>query len=132
LSDTVTLFCEEGQHSWERERRRGKAPKNCPDHKPSRAKLSPEEAQRRRQEGRARAKAERDVAGVGRVLAFSEYLKRDAELFAAFDGGFIERHEYIRRRGPMPETPSGPDYAAAREAGVYRGAGAEDNELIAA
>jgi hypothetical protein len=26
------LFCENGQHSWERESRRGRLPKSCPDH----------------------------------------------------------------------------------------------------
>ena len=28
-----TLFCEKGQHEWERESQRGKLPKNCPEHR---------------------------------------------------------------------------------------------------
>jgi hypothetical protein len=29
-----TLHCEIGNHPWDRERKRGKKPKNCPEHKP--------------------------------------------------------------------------------------------------
>lgn len=34
------LYCENGQHSWERESKRGKKPKNCPDHMPTPAPKS--------------------------------------------------------------------------------------------
>jgi hypothetical protein len=29
---TTTLFCEAGQHNWERESQRGRKPFNCPEH----------------------------------------------------------------------------------------------------
>ncbi len=34
MSDTVTLHCQIGNHSWERARQRGKRPFNCPEHAP--------------------------------------------------------------------------------------------------
>lgn len=124
MPNTVTLHCKAGNHSWERERKRGRKPENCPEHSPkaeSRATMSSDEAAKRRAAGRAKAKAVRDKEGIKRVLEFSAYIARDAELFASFREGNIQRKEYIKRRGPMPPTPTKPDYDAAKAAGVYGG-----------
>lgn len=34
MSETVTLHCQLGNHSWERPKQRGKRPFNCPEHAP--------------------------------------------------------------------------------------------------
>jgi hypothetical protein len=128
MADTDTLYCELGQHEWQREKKRGKKPKSCPQHKPqvARTTMPPEEAARRRQEGRARAKAERDKDGIRRVLDYKAYLRRDVPLFMAFNNGDIERSEYIARRGPMPVIPNKADYDAAVLAGVHQGIVVDD------
>lgn len=34
MADTVTLYCQIGDHKWERPRQRGRQPLNCPEHAP--------------------------------------------------------------------------------------------------
>lgn len=34
MAETVTLWCELGEHHWERPRKRGRKPINCPEHQP--------------------------------------------------------------------------------------------------
>jgi hypothetical protein len=127
MADTDTLFCEAGQHEWQREKKRGKKPKNCPDHQPivSKATMPPEEAARRRAEGRARAKAERDKAGIQRVLDYKRWVVRDAETtiqraLAAAAG------EKLPPRPRMPAMPNKADYDAATAAGIHKGIVVED------
>jgi hypothetical protein len=55
---TQTLFCEAGQHSFERETKRGVKPRNCPQHQP---KIVTERKQRRlTPEHKAKMKAGRE------------------------------------------------------------------------
>jgi len=59
MAELETLHCELGDHSWERERKRGKKPKNCPVHKPQIDPVDLEERERLREEKRIEAAAER-------------------------------------------------------------------------
>lgn len=68
MPEYVTLFCQEGQHDWKRERKRGARPKNCPEHQTLRDELDREEQQRKMQEGRERAQRERNAAKIATIL----------------------------------------------------------------
>jgi DNA-directed RNA polymerase specialized sigma24 family protein len=59
MSDkTETLFCEAGKHDWTRDRKRGKKPRNCPQHQTEKDTADREERLRKMAEGRERAQAE--------------------------------------------------------------------------
>lgn len=121
MSETATtekLYCELGQHSWERERVRGVKPKSCPEHKPQPerggAKLSKEERQARMQAGRAKANAARAVEGIERVRVYREFLKLDSAYWAA-----VKAHRegdpdvVVPMKPKWPAIPTKADYAAA-------------------
>lgn len=41
MADTVELYCQAGEHRWNRPKQRGKRPKNCPDHAPVATESAP-------------------------------------------------------------------------------------------
>lgn len=85
---TQKLWCEKGEHHWDRESVRGKRPKNCPDHKPV---LTPEHLNKM-QDGRSRkAKAERErqileILGNKRCSCGIEPSMSDSELRSLYPG----------------------------------------------
>lgn len=58
-----TLYCNNGEHEWQRELKRGRVPTNCPEHKATATTLDEAEARTKRlQEGRQRqAQARRKI-----------------------------------------------------------------------
>lgn len=59
MPELETLHCALGDHDWQRERKRGKKPQNCPTHKPVVEAVDLEERERIQAERRAAATAER-------------------------------------------------------------------------
>src|SRR5215207_6155699 len=103
---TVTLYCEIGEHEWERPSQRGKRPKSCPEHKPQPEKqdgpkLSKEERQKRMLAGRKAAKAERDKDGIERVLVWREWLREDAALWLRYQQGELTRDQWLKQKPKM-------------------------------
>lgn len=67
---------------------------------------------------RERSQREADREAVQRVRAYQAWTRRDAEAWAAWRAGQIDRDNYRRRSGVMPRVPTAGDYAAARRNGV--------------
>lgn len=64
MAELETLHCVLGDHDWERERKRGKKPQNCPTHKPVASEADLEERERLREERRIAAAVERNRATI--------------------------------------------------------------------
>lgn len=121
MAESETLHCEKGNHDWTREKKRGKKPKNCPDHTPQPTPaLDPEERIRRQQEGRRAKQAERDAEGVAAVLEWREYNKADAAAWARYRRGEITREEWQREKPPLVKTPDQSAWDAAERAGLLK------------
>lgn len=118
MAETITLWCEIGQHEWERSKSRGAKPKNCPEHKPVKEALDPEERIRRQQEGRRVKQEAKDKLGIEQVLSYREWVKEDALLWAKLKSGEIDSKEWRALRPPMPVAPDKAAYDAARRVGL--------------
>src|SRR4051794_35698878 len=118
MAETVMLFCEIGQHEWQREKRRGAKPKNCPNHQPVKETLDPEERIRRQQEGRRVKQEAKDKRGIEQVLAYRKWVKDDATVWALLKSGEIDGREWRARRPEMPAAPDKAAYDAARRVGL--------------
>lgn len=115
-----TLHCKIGDHDFERERKRGVKPRNCPEHKPvvessGRGRGANIEAMH---EGRRKAAAERARQGIITVRAFQKWSKADAAAWLAYQAGDMTRKEYKEAQPDPVPLPTAADWAAARQAGV--------------
>lgn len=57
---TMTTYCEIGKHKWEREIKRGRKPKNCPEHAPVVAKSEKTSLDRMREGREKRSQRDRE------------------------------------------------------------------------
>lgn len=85
---TQKLWCERGEHHWDRISVRGKRPKSCPDHKPV---LTPEHLSKMQDGRMLKAKAERerkigDILSGKRCSCGIEPSMDDSELRALYPG----------------------------------------------
>jgi hypothetical protein len=118
MADLETLHCKRGDHEWNRPKKRGKKPTNCPDHTPVKEVLDPEERIRRQQEGRRIKQEAKDKLGIEQVIAYRAWVKDDAAAFGRFRDGEIDRATYLKIKPEMPVLPDKAAYDAARRVGL--------------
>lgn len=128
MAETTTLWCEAGRHDWQREKKRGAKPKNCPQHQPVVVTLDPEERIRRQQEGRRKKQEAKDKIGVQQVIDYRAWVKADAVVWAAYRSGELTQEQYKDQKPRMPEVPDNSAYDAARRAGIVTSAPVEDDD----
>ena len=119
---TVQLWCQAGEHYWDRPQKRGRRPEHCPEHKPAveAAAKRPSPNQVAMQEGRERAARERRKESLARVEAWRRWLGEDRTWWASVREA--ERHENPRLELPRPTgvcvIPEANDFDVAREEGL--------------
>ena len=96
-----TLHCELGNHDWEREAKRGRVPKNCPDHQPLKPITVFQRSgslgrERKEQEDNKTSNLEHLIPGISEFLA----QEKNEELWCEFGDGHSWQRE--SRRGKKP------------------------------
>lgn len=116
-----SLWCQTGNHEWQRPSQRGRKPTHCPEHPPAvPEKRVMTQAQRVKamHEGRKRKASERAQGAVQRVKDYHAWLAADQPLWAKLVREEISRDEYHAQRPQVPEIPTDADFDAARAVGV--------------
>lgn len=129
MEETDTLYCKAGEHEWERPKKRGMKPANCPEHTEQKKTITREEHQKRLREGRERARKERDAEGIERVLNWREnWLKPESSLHQRYAEGDLDRDEFVRGLRELSSVPfpTDKDWDAAARAGLTHGGIPED------
>ena len=119
---TVQLWCQAGEHYWDRPQKRGPRPAHCPEHKPAveAAAKRPSTALAAMQEGRERAARKRREESLERVEEWRRWLSEDREWWASVKAAEICENpglELARPAGPCL-IPEANDFDVAREEGL--------------
>jgi hypothetical protein len=118
---TVQLWCQAGEHYWDRPQKRGRRPEHCPAHKPAveAAAKRPSPNQVAMQEGRERAARERREASLARIEAFRRWLIEDREWWASVRAAEICENPGLELARPgVCVIPESIDFDVAREEGL--------------
>lgn len=114
------LHCQEGDHEWKRERKRGRKPVNCPDHRPVLETLESQERLDRLAEGRRKASLAKAQQAAVDVKAMSAWIRDDAAYYRAkseIENGLRDMHD-LPSKPLSVKIPSDSQYKLAREHGL--------------